>query len=701
MFYKRIAILIVLFCLSMVAKGQDDADEDGDDNSVVDSLLREYAAATSDTARLNLCKAIGMESNNPDTVLKYASIGISLFDGKDTNSLAYLYGCEGWAYQTKGKYDKAKFFFSKAVDMFRAGGNTDKAVMYAVNLSRAYRNDNAYPEMWRTIYDALREAQQDADTVNICYCYYTIAEFYDEFNMIPQGIEAATKLYHLAEQSHNYEDMILGAAVMSGLLCSDTDADLCRKSIKWAYRAIECYDKAGEVAEFYASLKGDVYAHLSDAYLYLAKIESNDAYIDSASHYIDACEAFAEEYYEDAYTILSQENRAAIKYARHDYKGAKNILHEILEYARTNDVDGYNRQIYRDLARTYDKLGDYRNALKYYELYREQQALFSGSHVIMAAAAFEVKAQIDKENEKVEYEKRIASKDLADKQSHFRRMMIASGVGLVALMLFVFFMWMLLRSTYSGNAMLLSHNEEIKTQNEVLESEKTALATINGKIRESMRYARRIQLATVSSESEIEEVFPGALVYYRPCQIVSGDWYWTTRIGSKRLLALGGCAKNGVPGALVSMMAVNALKDTIGQLSAMSVVSPSAILRTAKSKLPESARNNAAGVSLCVFGRGSVRFAGVNQNVILLKNGNTTLMQGNRPGDMFYTVSEGDVVMMYSSSTKRELLARTSLPEKFCLSLVQKTPAEQKAAIDSMVSQDTQKEDITVVSIII
>ncbi|MBQ2097012.1 MAG: hypothetical protein II480_02450 [Bacteroidales bacterium] len=156
-----------------------------------------------------------------------------------------------------------------------------------------------------------------------------------------------------------------------------------------------------------------------------------------------------------------------------------------------------------------------------------------------------------------------------------------------------------------------------------------------------------------------------------------------------------------MPGALVSMMTVNALKDTVGQLSAMSVVSPTAILRTMKSKLPEAARNNAAGVSLCVFGRGSVRFAGVNQNAVLIKNGNTVLMNGDKPGDMFYTLTEGDVVMMYSASTKRELLDRDIKPESLLKYLSQQSPVGQKGAIEEMVSQRVQKEDITVVSIII
>ena len=103
---RRIAILTIMLCLAVSAKAQDTDDEE-ESNPVVDSLLREYAAATSDTTRLRLCWKIGAESNNIDTVLKYSTIGISLFDGRDTTSYAYCYSNLGWAYYLKEQCNKA------------------------------------------------------------------------------------------------------------------------------------------------------------------------------------------------------------------------------------------------------------------------------------------------------------------------------------------------------------------------------------------------------------------------------------------------------------------------------------------------------------------------------------------------------------------------------------------------------------------
>jgi len=694
---RRIAIMTVILCLSLFAKAQDDAEDEEFD--VVDSLLREYAAATSDTTRMRLCSEIGYESNDPDTVIKYSSIGVSLFDGKDSSRLAELYGYWGWGCAEKNQYELGIEYCKKSAEISKSVGDIQSYVMRSVNVSIFYQSVYNYQNMWWTLYDALQVAQQYADTVNMCYGYYNIADVYYDLGMKTQGIEVASNGFQLAQQSKNYTDMGLLSSLLALLNESESDVNDCRVSINWAYRALTYFDKVGELDDFYLKAKLNSYMRLVNGYCQLAVLEGNDSFVDSMAHYNYELELLANN--DEYFQVMVMRNKAKIKYAKHDYRGAVKQFLDALKFANDIEDDFINKYIYEDLSKTYSKLGDYRNAIKYYELYRKEKGSVSGTKAMMEAAAFQTRANVEVEQEAAEYEKRIAEMDLTEKKSHFRRMMMVSAIGFVALLVLVFFIWRILQHTRKGNADIASHNEEIKTQNEELEVEKVRLQEVNNKIRQSMRYARRIQMATVSSEAEIEELFPGALVYNKPCEIVSGDWYWTSRLGSKRILALGGSAKIGVPGALVSMMTVNALKDTIGQLSAMSMVSPSAILRTVQSKLPESARNNAAGVSLCVFGRGSVRFAGVNQNALLFKNGTPIIMGGDKPGDKFNTVSPGDAVMLYSTTTKRELVARNITPEILCETLYQKSPVEQKGAVEEFISQTEQMEDITIVSITI
>lgn len=90
---KLLTLLLTILCLAQVAYSQevDDAEDGG--GYVVDSLLHEYAVASTDSARLKICVMIGHNSENVDTVEKYSRIGISHFDGSiwDDSILLYFF----------------------------------------------------------------------------------------------------------------------------------------------------------------------------------------------------------------------------------------------------------------------------------------------------------------------------------------------------------------------------------------------------------------------------------------------------------------------------------------------------------------------------------------------------------------------------------------------------------------------------------
>ena len=48
---------------------------------------------------------------------------------------------------------------------------------------------------------------------------------------------------------------------------------------------------------------------------------------------------------------------------------------------------------------------------------------------------------------------------------------------------------------------------------------------------------------------------------YLPKDVVSGDFYWYDKIGSKIIMAAADCTGHGVPGAFMSMIGVNNLNQ--------------------------------------------------------------------------------------------------------------------------------------------
>jgi serine phosphatase RsbU (regulator of sigma subunit) len=107
---------------------------------------------------------------------------------------------------------------------------------------------------------------------------------------------------------------------------------------------------------------------------------------------------------------------------------------------------------------------------------------------------------------------------------------------------------------------LQSANEEISSKNELIEYK-------NAKITSSINYAKRIQAALLPSENSLKQILGDFLLFYRPKDIVSGDFYWVKKIesGDKTLtvVVVADCTGHGVPGALISMIGIELLEEIV------------------------------------------------------------------------------------------------------------------------------------------
>lgn len=110
----------------------------------------------------------------------------------------------------------------------------------------------------------------------------------------------------------------------------------------------------------------------------------------------------------------------------------------------------------------------------------------------------------------------------------------------------------------------LEHEVNERTK-EVIE-QRNLLARKNNEITSSIQYAKRIQNAILPSRTSYEEKLPGLHVWYQPKDIVAGDFYWVKRIKIDNIewyyFAVADCTGHGVPGAMLSVLCMNALHET-------------------------------------------------------------------------------------------------------------------------------------------
>ena len=111
---------------------------------------------------------------------------------------------------------------------------------------------------------------------------------------------------------------------------------------------------------------------------------------------------------------------------------------------------------------------------------------------------------------------------------------------------------------YRGYVQKKKSNLEITQQKEIIEQK-------NNEIVDSINYAKRIQTSMLPSLEEIKRHLPESFVYFRPRDIVSGDFYWFAEKGDKIFIAAADCTGHGVPGSLVSMIGFNILNQIVNE----------------------------------------------------------------------------------------------------------------------------------------
>lgn len=100
---------------------------------------------------------------------------------------------------------------------------------------------------------------------------------------------------------------------------------------------------------------------------------------------------------------------------------------------------------------------------------------------------------------------------------------------------------------------------EVVQQKEEITRQKERVTELYKDLTDSINYARRIQQAILPTRETIVAMFPESFVFYRPRDIVSGDFYWFKASGKKQMVACVDCTGHGVPGAFMSLVGHNLL----------------------------------------------------------------------------------------------------------------------------------------------
>ena len=132
-------------------------------------------------------------------------------------------------------------------------------------------------------------------------------------------------------------------------------------------------------------------------------------------------------------------------------------------------------------------------------------------------------------------------------------------------------------------------NDQIRKMVILTPAVEEMVAIRNRKIEEAIRevegsyfYAQHIQESFLPDNLDVRECFADSFVLFRPKDIVSGDFYFFSRLDHKIIFAAADCTGHGIPGALLSTIGYGILDQAVNELK---MTEPSEILRHLYSRM--------------------------------------------------------------------------------------------------------------------
>jgi serine phosphatase RsbU (regulator of sigma subunit) len=105
----------------------------------------------------------------------------------------------------------------------------------------------------------------------------------------------------------------------------------------------------------------------------------------------------------------------------------------------------------------------------------------------------------------------------------------------------------------------------IEDQHEFVKQQKEQIEEQNIQITSSIQYAGRIQDALLPPERLFAEAFSDSFIYFKPRDIVSGDFYWLKKVEDIVIFAAADSTGHGVPGAFMSMLGIAFLNEIVNE----------------------------------------------------------------------------------------------------------------------------------------
>lgn len=681
---RKIYICLLLVCGALAVEGQN--------KKVIDSLLASLKTTLADTQKIKIYNNLALQYTNSldlSNIDLYTDKAIQLAQqNKYMQGVAQAYLVSGTAYMKKGEYEKARWLFNKALSVsethqcltekanttnglgvlsfhqgklldaigyFEQSLNAHKVLGNKLGMARSYSNiasmyqeRGLYLKALDTYFQSLSISREIGSKRGISYNYHNIALIYKTQKRFEKALEYFKKSLKIKQE--------MGATL--DLISTYNDLGNVYIELRQTEKAFKHLFKALSIAEEVNSTRKLLHCYLSlgNNYIKLKQYAKALLYLSKSLAYEEKGDKLE---FARIYVALGKTH-----YYLKNYAISGEYLQKGMTLSRQIELSKNIKEAARVFALVYEAQGDYKNAYSSHQLFKKMTDSLLNKENTTKIARLESQFEFKQEKDSIKFaqEKKQLAFDAEIKARNAKQVLTYIGLGLVTLLLVVVLVFFRDKQRSNQklnrlNAELAESNEEIKVAHEEVQVTNEEIKTVNEKLIQtldlvqnqrddiisSINYAQRIQKAILPSLKYIKYAFPENFILYKPCEIVSGDFYWFASVepslpskAAKNLqvLVAADCTGHGVPGAFMTMLGSQALTDLVVRRN---IVSPSQILNTLDKNLKALLKRNITlvddgmDITICVIDKEAqeLKFAGARNPIVLVQNGQLIEVKGD------------------------------------------------------------------------
>lgn len=666
MMYNYYTIIMLIAWLQIPNQAHPQSDR-------ADSLMLGLKEATSLEEQADYLNELSFlyQQNYPDTSFYYARqafIAATKASYQEGLAEAYLNLSAGYSHHSRYNFDSLNHYLTQSLNIYEANQDSIRIAEAYYFISKSCFQNDYYTlalQYGQSASDMLEKLQ---DKPKLARSLSLLCELHNRVGDNALAVNRCIKSLRLYDELQLEPEK---AALYNTLGNANYD--------------MKIYDKAKEYLLFAMeiALKHSLYLELSDAYINMGEVlqqsqdfegaleyfrrslaldQNNSDELGVSRAYFNIGKTFimqgeneqALNLLEEALEISEQYNNLPLKaqatlelgrayYNLDNLEQSFLFLNQSLNTAKKLGTSAILKDCYFNIAKYYDRVDDLENALIHFRLYDIEKERLYEKEKAQKVAEIETLYDLDKKDAQIallQQENQIQI--LLASERKLVNYGLTVGVILLGGLGAVFFSKYRLK--IRANKKLEKQKEAINQQKLKIEKQRDEIITKSKLLEESSRdikdsimYAKRIQLSLLPEKSQLKNVFPDSFVFFKPKDIVSGDFYWLHEMEDKIIVAALDCTGHGVPGAFMTVLANSILNQLVleNKVSTPNVMlsqMDSRIRQTLHQHHPESANTDGLDMAVCIIDRTTheVCYSGAQMNAYYTLNDELMQFQSDR-----------------------------------------------------------------------